>query len=279
MKTCSKLLSAFIALVMCLGAIGPASADSVVDDVVKRGKLLVGLATFVPWAMRDKKGDLIGFEVDVSKQLAEDMGVEVELVPTAWDGIIPALLAGKFDVIITGMVQKPTRNLTVNFSKPYAYLNVGMAANKALAAKDGLETMDDWNSSKVTLTIKRGTAPGETAARLFPKARVRQFDDDAQALQDVLNGNAHAFLTSEPKPAYYVIDNPEVLYHPFGVGPFDPSASAFAVRKGDPDALNFFDNWIQYRTLDGWLEQTHAKWFQSRDWKIKSTSRMTPGQR
>ncbi len=267
MKTCSKLLSAFIALVICLGAIGPASADSVVDDVVKRGKLVVGLATFVPWAMRDKKGDLIGFEVDVSKQLAEDMGVEVELVPTAWDGIIPALLAGKFDVIITGMVQKPTRNLTVNFSKPYAYLNVGMAANKALAAKDGLETMDDWNSSKVTLTIKRGTAPGETAARLFPKARVRQFDDDAQALQDVLNGNAHAFLTSEPKPAYYVIDNPEVLYHPFGVGPFDPSASAFAVRKGDPDALNFFDNWIQYRTLDGWLKQTHAKWFQSRDWK------------
>ena len=69
--------------------------------------------------------------------------------------------------------------------------------------------MEDWNSSKVTLTIKRGTAPGETAARLFPKARVRQFDDDAQALQDVLNGNAHAFLTSEPKPAYYVIDNPK----------------------------------------------------------------------
>ena len=73
MKTCSKLLSAFIALVMCLGAIGPASADSVVDDVVKRGKLVVGLATFVPWAMRDKKGDLIGFEVDVSKQLAEGL--------------------------------------------------------------------------------------------------------------------------------------------------------------------------------------------------------------
>jgi len=267
MKTCSKLLSTFIAMLMCLGTIGSASADSVIDDVVKRGKLVVGLATFVPWAMRDKKGDMIGFEVDVSKQLAEDMGVEVELVPTAWDGIIPALLAGKFDVIITGMVQKPARNLTVNFSKPYAYLNVGMAANKALAAKDELETMDDWNSSKVTLTIKRGTAPGETAARLFPKARVRQFDDDAQALQDVLNGNAHAFLTSEPKPAYYVIDNPEVLYNPFGIGPFDPSASAFAVRKGDPDALNFFDNWIQYRTLDGWLEKTHAKWFQSRDWK------------
>ena len=196
-KFCNLLVAAFI----IIGTTNSASAGSVIDDVVKRGKLVVGVATFVPWAMRDKQGDLIGFEVDVSQQLAKDMGVEVELVPTAWDGIIPALLAGQFDVIITGMVQKPARNLTINFSKPYAY----------------------WNSSKVTLTIKRGTAPGETAARLFPKARVRQFDDDAQALQDVLNGNAHAFLTSEPKPAYYVIDNPEVLYHPFGVGPFDPS--------------------------------------------------------
>ncbi len=252
---------------MALGVAGQARAASVVDEILERGKLIVGLSTFVPWAMRNKNGDLIGFEIDVATKLAEDMGVEVELVPTAFDGIIPALLAKKFDVIITGMVIKPQRNLTVNFSDPYAYLTVGMAANKKLAAQDGLESMEDWNSTKVTLTIKRGTAPGETAARLFPKAKVRQFDDDAQALQDVLNGNAHAFLTSEPKPAYYVIDNAEVLYHPFGVGPFDPSASAFAVRKGDPDALNFFNNWIRYRSLDGWLEGAHAKWFKGRAWK------------
>lgn len=267
MKVFRKLLGVVIAGVLAVGITASASAQSVIEDIQARGKLIVGLSTFVPWAMRDKKGDLIGFEIDVARKLAEDMGVDVEFVPTAFDGIIPALLAKKFDVIITGMVHKPQRNLTVNFSAPYAYLTVGMAANKAKAEEDGLKTMEDWNSSDVTLTIKRGTAPGETAARLFPKAKVRQFDDDAQALQDVLNGNAHAFLTSEPKPAYYVIDNADVLYHPFGVGPFDPSASAFAVRKGDPDALNFFNNWIQYRNLDGWLEAAHAKWFQNRDWK------------
>ncbi len=267
MKFWNTLAAGLLAVAMAAGSGGAAKAQSVIDDILQRGKIVVGLSTFVPWAMRDKEGNLIGFEIDVANQLATDMGVEVEFVPTAFDGIIPALLAKKFDVIITGMVHKPSRNLTVNFSKPYAYLTVGMAANTALAEKDGLKTMEDWNDPKVTLTIKRGTAPGETAARLFPKARVRQFDDDAQALQDVLNGNAHAFLTSEPKPTHYVIDNPDVLYHPFGRGPFDPSASAFAVRKGDPDALNFFDNWIQYRTLDGWLEATHDKWFKGRDWK------------
>ena len=267
MKGYKTLRGALVAALMVVVAAPSAMAQSVVDTILERGKIVVGLSTFVPWAMRDKKGDLIGFEIDVSRKLAEDMGVEVEFVPTAFDGIIPGLLAKKFDVIITGMVIKPKRNLTVNFSDPYAYLTVGMAANKKLADELGLKTKEDWNSSKVTLTIKRGTAPGETAARLFPKARVRQFDDDAQALQDVLNGNAHAFLTSEPKPTYYVLDNAEVLYHPFGIAPFDPSASAFAVRKGDPDALNFFNNWIRYRNLDGWLQSAHDKWFKGRAWK------------
>jgi polar amino acid transport system substrate-binding protein len=83
--------------------------------------MIVGLSTFVPWAMRAKSGELIGFEIDVARKLAEDMGVEVEFQPTAFDGIIPALIAKKFDLIITGMALKPKRNLQVNFSRPYAY--------------------------------------------------------------------------------------------------------------------------------------------------------------
>ena len=243
------------------------ASAGVIEDIQQRGKIIVGLSTFVPWAMRAKSGEMIGFEIDVARKLAEDMGVEVEFQPTAFDGIIPALQAKKFDMIITGMALKPKRNLSVNFSRPYAYLKVGMAANKAKAAKDGLKTLKDWNQAKVILTIKRGTAPGETVARLFPNAKLRQFDDDAQALQDVLNGNAHGFLTSEPKPTHYVLDNPNVLYHPFGIAPWDPTASSIAVRKGDPDALNFLDNWILYHELDGWLQTTHDKWFKTRDWK------------
>lgn len=244
-----------------------AASAGVIEDIQQRGKMIVGLSTFVPWAMRAKNGELIGFEIDVARKLAEDMGVEVEFQPTAFDGIIPALASKKFDLIITGMALKPKRNLAVNFTRPYAYLRVGMAANKAKAGKDGLKTLKDWNQPKVILTIKRGTAPGETVARLFPQAKLRQFDDDAQALQDVLNGNAHGFLTSEPKPTHYVLDNPNVLYHPFGIAPWDPSASSIAIRKGDPDALNFLDNWILYHELDGWLQQTHDKWFKTRDWK------------
>jgi polar amino acid transport system substrate-binding protein len=116
----AALPAAALALAGAVGVSAPVQAETLLEDIQKRGTLRVGMSTFVPWAMRDKNGELIGFEIDVAKKLAEDMEVEVEFVPTAWDGIIPALIAGKFDVIIGGMSIRPSRNLTVNFTLPYA---------------------------------------------------------------------------------------------------------------------------------------------------------------
>ena len=99
----TKAIFALVAMFGVAATSLPAVADDLIADIQKRGTLKVGMSTFVPWAMRDKQGDLIGFEIDVATKVAEDMGVEVEFVPTAWSGIIPSLLAKKFDVIIGGM--------------------------------------------------------------------------------------------------------------------------------------------------------------------------------
>ncbi|MDT8273609.1 MAG: transporter substrate-binding domain-containing protein, partial [Desulfomonilia bacterium] len=88
--------------------------EGTLEQVLRRGKqgvLRVGMSTFVPWAMKDKEGNLIGFEIDVAQRLARDMGVDVEFIPTKWSGIIPALLTGKFDIIIGGMGIRPERNI------------------------------------------------------------------------------------------------------------------------------------------------------------------------
>ena len=239
------------------------SSGSVLETIKQRGTLKVGMSTFVPWAMRNKEGELIGFEIDVATKLAEDMGVSIEFVPTAWDGIIPALLAGKFDVIIGGMSITPQRNLTVNFTMPYAHSGQGIAANKKLA--EGLQWPDDYNSTDVTFTCRRGATPCTLIQKMFPKATLRQFDDDAQAGQEVLNGNAHAVVSSQPKPNFYIIDNPDVLFAPTSEN-ITEGNEAFALRKGDPDALNFFSNWILVNTSNGWLAERHAFWFNSRDW-------------
>ncbi|MBS1222376.1 MAG: putative amino acid transporter [Proteobacteria bacterium] len=267
------LTTVMLALVIALPPLARAqnasqqlAAAGVLETIKKRGAIWVGMSTFVPWAMRDKNGELIGYEIDVAKQLAEDMKVKAEFVPTAWDGIIPALLAGKFDVVIGGMSITPERNLTVNFTLPYANSGIHLVANKELAA--GFKSLEDFNKPDVVLAVRRGATPATVAKRLMPKATLRQFDEDALALQEVLNGKAHAFITSTPTPAFEALKHPDKLFLPIPE-PFVQGAEGFALRKGDPDALNFFNNWILLRQQDGWLKDRHDYWFKTRDWATR----------
>ena len=262
-------MAATLGMAVATGAVAQSaqqqlSSESVVETIKKRGALKVGMSTFVPWAMRDKNGELVGFEIDVAKKVAADMDVDVEFVPTSWDGIIPALIAGKFDVIIGGMSVRPQRNLTINFTIPYAHSGMGIAANKAMTA--GMKWPDDYDSADVTFSCRRGATSCNDVDRLFPKATVRKFDDDVQAFQEVLNGNAHAALSSYPKPVEWANDNPEHIFLPT-TDNLSQGDEAFGLRKGDPDALNFFSNWILVNTTNGWLAERHHYWFKTRDWE------------
>jgi polar amino acid transport system substrate-binding protein len=241
------------------------AASSLVEDVKKRGSLRVGMSTFVPWAMRNKQGELIGFEVDVATKLAQDMNVKPEIVPTAWDGIIPAMLSGRFDVIIGGMSVTVVRNLTVNFSDPYHVTGIGIFANKRLA--QNMTEISQYNRPDVTIVARRGTPAATMAAARLSRATLRQFDEEAPALQEVVNGRAHAMVGSIPLPAHSVKRYPNELFIPIAE-PLQRAVSAFAVRKSDPDALNLFNNWIRLRKdLDSFIEERRAYWFDSLDWE------------
>ena len=238
------------------------AAESVIESIKRRGAIRIGLSTFTPWSMRAMNGDLIGFEPDVGRKLAEDMGVDVEFVPTAWDGIIPALLAGKFDVIISGMSITPQRNLTVNFTDPYAYSGMTILANRQLTEGFGLEDLD---SPGVTFSARRGAVPASVIAERFPNAELLLFDDEGAVVQEVLNGNAHATMASEPLPSREARSYPDTLYLPFDVL-FNQLGEGVALRKGDPDALNFFNNWIAHYWRTGWLRERHDYWFTAEEW-------------
>lgn len=240
------------------------SEESIIEQILKRGILRVGMSTFVPWAMNDKTGKLIGFEIDVATRLAQDMGVKAEFVPTKWAGIIPALLTGKFDVIIGGMGIRPERNLKVNFSIPYDYTGMSLVAHKELAA--GFGSIEDFNRENITLAVRLGSTAVTAAKQFMPKAQLRQFDDESQAYQEVINGKAHAAVGSAPTPAFYTVKYPEKLFLPFS-GTFTKEPIGFAVKKGDTDALNFFDNWIRVTEAEGWLKDRKHYWFETKDWE------------
>ena len=237
-----------------------------VDEILRRGELRVGMSTFVPWAMKDEDGEYIGFEIDVARRLAEDMGVDVEFVPTKWSGIIPALLTGKFDVIIGGMGIRPDRAVKVNFSIPYDYTGMSIVAHKEKAA--GFDELADFNASDVVVAARIGTTAADAAKKFMPKAEIRLFDDESQALQELKNGRAHAVVASAPLPAFQAIENPDTLFVPIE-GTFTKEPIGFAVRKGQLDSLNYFNSWIRVVQSEGWLAERKAYWFESREWEEK----------
>jgi|PlaIllAssembly_1097288.scaffolds.fasta_scaffold02155_3 polar amino acid transport system substrate-binding protein len=238
--------------------------ESTIEQAVKRGVLRVGMSTFVPWAMTDKAGNLIGFEIDVATRLAQDMGVKVEFVPTKWAGIIPALLTGKFDAIIGGMGILPQRNLKVNFSIPYDYSGVAIVAHKQLAA--GFSRLEDFNRADVVVTARLGSTSAAAANKLLPKAQKRFFDDESQVIQELLNGKVHALLGGTPLPTYQALKYPDKLFLPIK-GTITKEPIGFAVRKGDFDTLNFLDNWIRVVEAEGWLAERKAYWFETQEWE------------
>src|SRR5947208_12610927 len=100
--------------------------------VIEKGTLRVGVSLFTPWALKTKEGQLIGFEIDEAKRLAEDLRVQPEFHVFDWDKIVPALLNREIDIIVAGITIIPQRALKVNFSQPYGSSESGLAINTAL---------------------------------------------------------------------------------------------------------------------------------------------------
>jgi polar amino acid transport system substrate-binding protein len=248
------------------GTATQATHRGLLDEIAERGVLRVGMSTFVPWAMRDTNDELIGFEIDVATRLAADMGVQVEFVPTQWSGIIPALLTGRFDMIIGGMGIRPERNLSVNFSIPYDHSGMGIVAHRELAS--GFVGLEDFNRPGIVITARIGTTAAAAADRFLPDAEKRFFDDESRAVQELLNGRAHALVASAPLPAFQAVENPQTLFLPLE-GTFTREPIGFALPKGDVDILNFVNSWITVVEAEGWLADRKHYWFETRDWAVR----------
>ena len=259
-----------MALMFCLA--GSVAADdinkqlaksSIIDKVMRKGKLRVGLATFVPWAMQDKKGEWVGFEIDVAKQLAEDMGVKIEFVPTKWEGLIPSLLTGKFDLIIAGMTGTPQRALKINFTNPYDYSGMNVVVHKNFAA--GVTDYMDLDKKGNTIISRVGTTGAALAKATFKNATVRLFPDEGPMVQELLNGKAAAFLGSAPQPAQLAAKYPETLM--FLDKNLVQQPICIGVPKGDPDTLAYLNNWITTVRNNGFIQKKVEYWWQSLEWE------------
>lgn len=237
--------------------------ESTLNKVLQRGELRVGLeAGYMPFEMTNKRGDIIGFDVDIAKLMARSMGVELTLVNTAWDGIIPALLTDKFDLLMSGMTITPERNLQVNFADPYVTIGQTLLIHSKHA--DTVSSYRDLNDAQFKIVTKLGTT-GEIAARRFlSRADIRTFETESEAALEVRNGRADAFVYDLPYNVVYIGQNPDNLVHldePFTYEPL-----GWAVRKGDPDFINWLNNFLRQIKGDGTYDAIYQRWFESDRW-------------
>jgi len=247
----------FIAIVCA-----PALAGTL-DEVLERGTVRVGVAEFAPWTLRDSEGELIGFEVDLARKLAADMGVEAEFRVYVWDEIIAALRSGDIDVIAGGMAITPARALQVNFSRPVAVSGVGLVTHTARTRDvDSLGALD--SEGRVVVSVG-DTFAASVADSLFRNARLTLFADAAAAEAELLAGSADAYVTSLPEARFLVLRHGETVDLPVD-DPLVAQSEAMAVRKGEQEWLNFLDAWVTARRSDKWIETTRDYWFATLDW-------------
>jgi len=216
---------------------------STLESILKNKKLRVGFeAGYMPFEMTDKNGSFVGFDIDIAKEMAKAMGVEFVPVNTAWDGIIPSLTTQKFDIIMSGMTVTQERNLNVTFADPYIVVGQTILLNKKHEGK--VKSYKDLNDPKFVVTSKLGTTGEQATKRMIPKCTYKSFEAETEAFLEVLNGKADAYVYDKPNCVVMMAKQGEgrviFLDEPFTYEPL-----AWAINKGDPDFLNWLNNFLR----------------------------------
>jgi polar amino acid transport system substrate-binding protein len=248
-----------------MGAItAPAEAQGKLQEVLQRGKLIVGTgSTNPPWHFKDEKGELVGYDIDMAKVVAKGLfndEKKIEFVTQASDARIPNITTGKVDITCQFMTVTAARAQQVAFTIPYYREGVGLLLLKSgkYADYDALKTAGD----KITVSVLQNVYAEAMVKKALPAAKVDQYDSVDLIYQALNSGRADTAATDASSLRWFIKQNPD-RYKDAGFG-WEPQTYSCAVRQGDPDWLNFVN--IAFReALTGVEFETYKasfeKWF------------------
>ena len=275
MKLSVKLILA-LTMILALALAGPAAAKDYKD---------IKIATegaYAPYNFKDAGGNLVGFEIDLAKDLCKRMKINCTIVEQAWDGIIPSLTAGKYDVIMAGMSIKPKREKIISFSRAYAYtpiLFTVMDTSPLADFKTKISdmTLDDLNADeKEALEQMKAAFKGKKVGvqvstthedfmnEMMPDIKINSYDKMDNMILDLMAGRIDVGLTSlsflsplmkKPEGKKLRLIGPKMTKGPFGRG------VAAGIRKEDAKLKEMFTKAITEAVADGSLSKLAVKWF------------------
>jgi polar amino acid transport system substrate-binding protein len=251
----------FLMMLYCL----PAVSQKVLATIVKNGELRIGTSgSQPPYSMMSKTGELMGFEIDLAKALATNMGVKLKLVEMPFPELMDALKSNKIDAIMSGMTITPERNLMALFAGPYT---ISGKAILTKSAKVAVFNADTSMTKKYKIACLKGSTSEEFVKTVMPKQELIAVNNYDDGVNMVINDQADAMVADKPICVLSILKYPGkdlvTTQQPLTVEPI-----GMALPSGDPQFLNLVSNYISTLQISGTLASLEQKWFKDGSWML-----------
>lgn len=253
MKSIKTALSFAAGLALALGLWSAPLQAQTPEEIQERGTVNIGmLVDFPPFGIMNEQNQPDGFDADVAKLLAEDMGVEVNLVPVTGPNRIPYLISNQVDLLVASLGITEERAKSVDFSEPYVGIQISVYGNR------DLEISKPEDLEGVKIGVARASTQDTGITELAPPgAIIQRFDDDASAVQALLSGQVEVIGCSNT----VIAELERIAPGRFDVK-FDISeqVQGIAVRPGSDELLAYINDFLKRVKEDGRLDEIHQKW-------------------
>lgn len=256
-----RVIFLFVAMVTALCPQIASAEDTIMDEILKRGELRVGVQTQgEPVSFVDKNGERTGLAIDIAKMMADDLGVKLVLQDYDWKGLIPALLAGKFDLIAADMTPTPERTAALLFSQPFFYQQTIAYTTSDKPHK----SWADLNAEGLKIGAVQGGTYVDAVKEFLPKAEVKEFPSGPAVAQALAAGRIDGALTDLGNARSYMEEykNLKILE---GIITREPLA--FATRKENVHLKFWMDNYVELISSNRKLEKLLDYWWNSNNWR------------
>ncbi|MXN63644.1 transporter substrate-binding domain-containing protein [Stappia sp. GBMRC 2046] len=252
-KTTAAILG--LSLLAATASTDKASAETP-EEIKKRGSVNIGmLVDFPPFGIMNENNEPDGYDADVARALAEDLGVKVNLVPVTGPNRIPYLVSNQVDLLVASLGVTPERAEKVDFSDPYAGISISLY---------GQVDVDLSSAEKLAghnIGVARASTQDVSITKIAPEgANIQRFDDDASAVQALLSGQVEAIGASNTVIAELEKIAPERFEEKFELR---QQVQGIAVRPGSDALLEHINAFLAKQKDSGALNAIHEKWLGS----------------
>jgi len=234
-----------------------AAPQSALQNVLQRGTLRVGdCLSFAPFGFYDKEGNPDGYDVDLAKALAKEMGVKLEMVNTTSANRIPNLQTNKVDVVFCNFTRNLERAKEIGFTSPYVVASEALLVRK----NSGIQSAQDMEGK--TIATVKGSTNGDEVRDLGINVKIQEYDSSQAAILAVKQGQADAMIEDTNFLTYQAKLDPTLTVTNEALVPLE--YNAFGVKQGDQVWINYLNEFLFEINASGENAQLYQKWFGSK---------------